>query len=403
MVESTKVEFTNGRGEQLAGRLDVPSGSEPAAWALFAHCFTCSKDVAAASRISRALTRHGVGVLRFDFTGLGASEGEFGATTFGTNLSDLEAAAEWLRANRSAPELLVGHSLGGAAVLMAAGDIPGVRAVATIGAPSRPEHVRELIERSRSGPGEVSIGGRTFALGSEFVEDLERHDSAATLAELELPVLVLHAPEDDVVEFEHARELVAAIPRASLVVLDGVDHLVTRQADGLYVADLVGAWAARHVGSEGSERPEGAEPVPGEVVVEGRARSLTQTVSAGRHRLTADEPLSLGGEDLGPTPYDFLLAGLGACTSMTLEMYARRKDWPLEGVTVHLDHDRVHATDCEDCPTVEDAPLIDVLERQIELHGDLDEEQRARLLEIANRCPVHRTLENRLEIETSLL
>lgn len=403
-----RVVFPGAHGVDLVGRLHLPAG-RPVAYAVFAHCFTCGKDVHAAVRVSRALAEQGIATLRFDFTGLGESEGDFAGTTFSSNVADLVAACDWLRREREAPRLLVGHSLGGAAVIAAAARAPEVRAVVTIGAPADPEHVRHLLAPARAelearGEAEVSIGGRPFRIRTDLLDDLARHESAEAIAGLGRALLILHAPGDRVVGVDHARRIYeAARHPKSFVSLDDADHLLSRAEDARWVAGLIAAWAVRYVGAAGDERAPEASTHGGdarEVVVRGGAQGYGQEILAGRHRLTADEPAELGGGDTGPTPYALLLAGLGACTSMTLRMYADRKGWPLEGVTVRLRHDKVHARDCADCETREGR--IDVIDRVLEVQGPLDAAQRTRLAEIADRCPVHRTLESEVRMTTRL-
>lgn len=397
MTRSQRIEFDNGRGQTLAGRLELPPAT-PRAFALFAHCFTCGKDVAAATRISRALAAKGFGVLRFDFTGLGNSGGDFANENFSSNVGDLVAAASWLRGAHEAPKLLVGHSLGGAAVLAAAGRVPEARAVVTIGAPAHPEHVTHLLagelETIRAqGHAKVTLAGRSFTIQDQFLDDLERLDVRGTLQDLGKAVLILHSPQDEVVSIEQARRLYAQLGHPkSFVSLDDADHLLTRRRDSQYVADVVAAWSQRYI-----EDPGHPDTEAGAVRVTGRGEAFVQQCTAGRHDWLADEPRAQGGEDHGPTPYDLLLAALGTCTSMTLGMYARKKELPLDRVTVELRHDRVHAEDCE-----RTGAWIDRIERVVRLDGDLDEAQRTRLLEIAERCPVHRTLTNEIRIDTRL-
>ncbi|MDE0256035.1 MAG: alpha/beta fold hydrolase [Rhodospirillaceae bacterium] len=401
-----RIEFEGSQNARLAARLDLPEG-EPRAHALFAHCFTCSKDVFAAARISAGLAERGFAVLRFDFTGLGASGGDFANTDFSSNVQDLVRAADWLRANRRAPDLLVGHSLGGAAVLAAAGDIPEARAVATVGAPADPAHVahnfRADIERIEAdGEAEVRLAGRTFTIRRQFLEDIAGQRLAERIAALKKALIVFHAPLDATVGIGNAGAIFQAAKHPkSFVSLDDADHLLTRRADAAYVADVLASWAARYL-----PRPEAAErrrlrPEPGELIVyEAGTGKFAQIVDNGAHRLLADEPESFGGTDTGPTPYGYLAAALGACTTMTLRMYADRKGWPVEWIATRVRHDKIHAADCADCETK--AGKIDRLGRSIEVRGDIDEEQRARLREIADKCPVHQTLERRNLIETEI-
>jgi len=410
MTDPTEIVFENRHGQRLAARLDLPRG-EPLAWALFAHCFTCSKDFPAAGRISRRLAASGLAVLRFDFTGLGSSEGDFANTNFSSNVDDLVAAAAHLREHHAAPSLLIGHSLGGAAALVAARRIDEVRAVCTIAAPSEPQHVRGLITDGldaieAGGVATVDIAGRPFRIQKQFLDDLDRHNLGEELGALRKALLVFHSPVDATVGIDHARRIYEAARGArSFVSLEDADHLLRDPRDARYVAEVLAAWVSRYLAApSGPAAERGAAPdlAPGEVLVEEAARPYGQRVVAGRHELVADEPASVGGADAGPGPYDYLLAALGACTSMTLRMYADRKGWPLERVSVRLRHDRVHAEDCASC---EDADgQVDRIDRDLRIEGgELDDAQRARLLEIADRCPVHRTLENQKEIRTRLV
>ncbi len=388
----------------LAGRLDTPDGI-PRAWALFAHCFTCSKDTKAAAYIARALADAGFGVLRFDFTGLGGSGGDFSNTHFSSNVDDLVAAADWLRAHHGPPALLVGHSLGGAAVLAAAERITDALAVATVGAPCDPAHVThqfasDLSAIERDGQALVKLAGRDFTIRRSFIDDVSGQPQAARIHALRRPLLVLHAPGDTVVKIDNARQLFeAALHPKSFVSLDGADHLLTRAADARYAANVIAAWAARYL-------PEVREPVTSaELLEQGTVRvsergtgAFAVSIQAGRHTFIGDEPESVGGDDAGPSPYELLLAALGECTVMTLRMYARQKQWPLENVKVTLTHGKIHAADCKDCETKDGK--IDRIERVIELVGPLDATQRARMMEVADRCPVHRTLHAEVKVET---
>ncbi len=400
------VRFPGSLGATLAARLDLPP-VKPAAFALFAHCFTCSKDTLAASRISAALTGRGIAVLRFDFTGLGGSEGDFANTNFSSNLTDLVAAASWLREHHEAPRLLIGHSLGGAAVLAAAPQIPEATALATIGAPFEPAHVKHLLaptlsEIETAGEATVELAGRTFRIKKQFLDDIVGRNSREAIGNLRKALLIFHSPRDTTVSIDNAAQIFAAAKHPkSFVSLDDADHLLTRKEDASYVAAVLAAWASRYIGAPLTEaRPIRADE-PGIVTVaETRAGKFGQEITAGKHRLFADEPVSAGGTDTGPSPYDLLLAGLGACTAMTVRMYADLKQLPLDRVTVRLRHEKVHAQDCAECETREGK--IDRIGRELELAGRLDETQRARLLEIANKCPVHRTLHSEVWIPTRL-
>ena len=405
-VRGEKITFPGSSGGQLAARLDRPQGPIRA-YALFAHCFTCTKDIFAAARIAEGLTSHGIAVLRFDFTGLGHSEGEFANTNFSSNVADLVAAARYLRDNHGAATILVGHSLGGAAVLAAAGDIPDAKAVATIGAPADPAHVahhftgaREEIEET--GEAEVLLAGRPFRIKKQFLEDIEGQRLAERVASLRKALLVFHAPLDQTVSIDNAGAIfVAAKHPKSFISLDKADHLLSRREDAIYVADVLAAWAGRFLEEQGAATADGPKAEEGEVLVrESGLGRLTQEIAAGPHALLADEPARLGGNNSGPTPYDLLLSGLGACTTMTLRMYADRKGWPLERASVSLRHNKIHAEDCADCETK--SGKLDHIDREITLEGPLDEEQRARLLEIADKCPVHRTLHSEVKIDSRL-
>ena len=396
--------FQNASGETLSGRLDLPLGAVPDAYAIFAHCFTCSKHTKAVAAVSHALTRKGIAVLRFDFTGLGDSEGDFSDTTFSSNVTDLITAAEYLDAHFAAPKILIGHSFGGTACLRAAGHLPGVKAVVTIGAPFDPAHVQHLLGDAReeiknSGEASVTLAGRSFRIKRQFLEDLDNTDMLAVLPKLNRALLVLHSPVDEVVGIDNAAQIYkAARHPKSFISLDTADHMLGRPADAEYAGNVIAEWAARYI--EVREKTE-SRPSSGEhrVVTRIGKTGYRTEIMAGGHRLVADEPADVGGTDTGPTPYDLLVAGLGACTAITLRMVADRKDWPLEAVTVSLSHRKIHATDCDSCAT--EKRELDQIERQIELLGPLDAGQRQRLMEIADRCPVHRTLHGQIEVITT--
>ena len=396
--------FAGHAGDQLAARLDMPDGPHLAT-ALFAHCFTCGKDISAARRIAARLSAMGIAVLRFDFTGLGHSGGEFANTTFTSNVDDLVLAAEQLAQRGMAPSLLVGHSLGGAAVLRAAGQIDSVQAVVTIGAPFDPGHVTHnfgdaLDDIEENGKAEVSLAGRAFTIGQDFVKDVAGSALAPSIEKLGRALLVMHAPRDATVGVENAtRIFTAAKHPKSFVTLDDADHLVSRPEDAEYAAEVISAWAGRYLDLRPPAPPIGA-PEGIVRVSEADSNGFLQDVSSGPfHHTLADEPLAYGGTNKGMSPYGFLASGLGACTSMTIRMYARRKGWPLEHISVDVSHDKVHAQDAETSKEVR----IDKFRREIRLIGELDEEQRARLLEIADKCPVHRTLEAGAKVETVLV
>lgn len=397
-----RLEFANPKGEKLAALMDFPLG-KPNAFALFAHCFTCGKDNLAAKRISERLAIFGVGVLRFDFTGLGTSEGEFADTHFSSNVDDLVAAADYLRKSHGTPAILIGHSLGGAAILAAAHRIPDAVAVVTIAAPCDPAHVtglfKEHIDRIRSqGEVDVSLAGRPFRIKREFLDDVAEQRITDHLANLRRALLVFHSPTDDIVGIENASRIFGAAKHPkSFVSLAGADHLLSKRGDAVYVANVIAAWAERYL--EQPIKRSDAQIETGTVLVRETGNGkFQQEVLSGPHRFLADEPVKVGGLDSGPGPYDLLLAGLGACTSMTLRLYANHKKLPLERISVRLMHNRIHAEDCLNCETREG--MVDRIDRSITMEGLLDVEQRKRLLEIANKCPVHRTLESEIEIRT---
>ena len=405
---SEKLTFQGADGQALAARLDRPAG-KPRAYVLFAHCFTCSKDIFAASRIAGELASRGFAVLRFDFTGLGMSEGEFANTNFSSNVSDLLQAVAYLRENHEAPAILVGHSLGGAAVLAAAPDVPEAKAVATIGAPSDAEHVAHnfaahLDEIESRGEAEVQLAGRTFTIKKQFLDDLKTQSVHDRIAGMRKALLVFHAPLDATVGIDNAAAIFQAAKHPkSFISLDNADHLLSRREDAAYVAEVLTAWASRFIDA-GEEQSALPFPGPeGQVSSAGTgAGKFQQEVVSGAHRFLADEPASYGGMDSGPSPYDFLNMALATCTSMTLKMYAEHKGIALENATVHVRHGKVHAKDCMDCGEGREG-RIDRFERELELAGSFDDATRDRLVEIADRCPVHKTLEQNAVVVTKLL
>jgi putative redox protein len=403
-MATERITFPGHDGSTLAARLDMPAGPHLAT-ALFAHCFTCGKDIPAARRIAARLSGMGIAVLRFDFTGLGHSEGEFSNTSFTSNVDDLKAACAYLETRGMPPSLLIGHSLGGAAVLKAAAEMDQIKAVATLGAPFDPGHVTHnfadaLPEIIANGVGEVNLGGRAIKIGKAFVEDVAAGQLTPAIGSLKAALLVLHAPGDTIVSINNASEIfLAAKHPKSFVTLDQADHLITRAEDAEYAADVIATWATRYLPLRQPAPPPGA-PEGIVRVSEADADGFLQDVNAGpKHHVLADEPLSYGGTNRGLTPYGFLSAGLGACTSMTIRMYARRKGWPLTHVSVDISHDKVHAQDAE----TPSGQKVDTWRRRIKLTGDLDAEQRQRLLEIADKCPVHRTLERASDVVTELV
>lgn len=401
-MKSEKVTFTNEQGEKLAARLEMPVNQHPHTYAIFAHCFTCNKNLTAVRNISRALSIAGFAVLRFDFTGLGESEGDFADTNFSSNIQDLEQAANFLKENYQAPGLMIGHSLGGAAVIRAAKKLDFVQAVATIGAPFDPEHVSHLIENEaeeiqEKGKAKVNIGGRSFTVKKQFLEDIQENKCIDRIKELGKGLLIMHSPQDRIVSIDNAAKIYhAAMHPKSFITLDGADHLLSNKEDSSYAGNMIASWAKKYIDIPEKEKLK----VLKEVAVRLDDEGYTTDIMVRHHGLTADEPESVGGNDFGPSPYELVTAGLGACTAMTLQMYARRKKWDLQEVIVHLEHYKDYTEDIANME--DDKSKIDHFDRLIEVKGDLDETQRERLLEIANKCPVHKSLHNPVEINSKL-
>jgi putative redox protein len=403
-MQLQKFEIPGPAGQKLAALLDRPLDGAPIAYAVFAHCFTCSKDLKAVYHISRALTRERIAVLRFDFTGLGQSGGDFADTSFVSNVEDLVAAAGFMESRFEGPRLLIGHSLGGAAVLQAASAIPSSTAVVTIAAPADPRHVARTLGPAKEaiatrGESEVNISGRTFILRKKFLDDLKNIDPETTIQNLNRALLVMHSPTDEVVGIENAARIfqTARHPK-SFVSLDQADHLLSNMADSRYAGAVIAAWAKRYIAPSRVEKE--TAPQDNRIAARTGPGGFLTEIQVNRHSLIADEPTAVGGTDQGPTPFDLLVAALGACTSMTLRMYADRKRWPLEAATVRLKHAKIHASDCESCELQEG--MLDRIEREIQIDGPLDEEQKRRLLHIADRCPVHKTLTSEVQIQTRL-
>ncbi len=402
MPKSQKITFDNDSGHELSAFLELPADTRPYAYAIFAHVFTGNKSLTATRHIARGLTQNGIAVLRFDFTGLGESEGDFADTNFSSNVKDLLAAANFLEENYEAPSILIGHSLGGAAVIFASSQLDSIKAVATVGAPSDPEHVTHLLRDKvddiiKLGKAKVNIGGRTFMIKKQFLEDLQNKNMFEILKQLKKPIMVLHSPQDNVVEIDNAAQIYhAAFHPKSFVSLDGADHMLTNKGDATYAGDMIANWVMRYI--EVPKKP--VLKTDSSVVAKLGDVGFAAEIRAGEHGLIADEGEDVGGEDFGPSPYQYLSVALASCTVMTLQMYARRKKWPLENVLVHIDYDKRYAEDCKNCP--DETNRIDVFRRKIVLEGDLDEAQTQRLMEIADKCPVHRTLHSAIEIESVL-
>jgi len=400
-----KVMFKNKEGQSLVGRLELPVNQHPHNFAIFAHCFTCNKNLAAVRNIGKALTSNGFGVLRFDFTGLGESEGDFGDTNFSGNVEDLIAAADYLNDNYSAPSLLIGHSLGGAAVIYAAAQVTSVKAVATIGAPSNPKHVQHLLKSSldeikKNGKAIVNLSGRDFTIKKQFLDDLEHKTLSETVKNLRKPILIMHSPQDNTVGIKNAEEIYrAAHHPKSFISLDGADHLLMNKKDSVYAGEVISGWAKRYLNiADSGELPKTEHQVVASLDFDD---GFTTEMKVGNHYMTADEPISYGGNDFGPSPYELVSAGLSACTAMTLQMYAKRKSWHIDNVEVHTTYSKTHALDCENCESSN--AKIDTFHREIKITGNFDNKQMDRLLQIADKCPVHKTLHSETQVITSLI
>lgn len=398
-MPTKKVTFKNKDGKVLSGRLELPLKTEPTQFALFAHCFTCNKNLNAVKHISRALAQKGFGVLRFDFTGLGESEGDFEDTNFTGNVDDLIEAALFLEREYMAPQLIIGHSLGGAAALSASSKIPSIQAVVTVGAPGRPEHVQHLFGDSKEdilkeGKAKVNIGGRPFYIKQQFIDDLNQQDLSGFNTQGKQAILVMHSPQDTIVGIENAEYIykMAKHPK-SFVSLDGADHLLSNKEDSLYVGEVISGWVGRYICTKPNVKEDTEEPSNHQVEARLNASDgFTTALKVGDHLLTGDEPLYIGGANLGPSPYEFVGAGLSACTVMTLQMYAKRKGWEID-VEIHTDHSKQKN---------ESGDVVDVFEKQILVSGDIDEKQLERLMQIASKCPVHKTLKQGVEFKTSI-
>ena len=410
MMARIKASFQNQQGESLAGLLEIPE-RDIKAYALFAHCFTCSKDIAVASRITRALAKKGIAVLRFDFTGLGNSDGDFANTNFSSNINDLIQAANHLEENYAAPVMIIGHSLGGAAVLAASQLIPSIKAIVTIAAPSTGHHVEHLFVHAKNeivsnDEAIVDLAGRKFTIKKQFIDDINHYNDTSHISQLKKALLILHSPIDDIVSIDEAAKIYSAAKHPkSFISLDKADHLLSKREDSEYVANVISSWAGRYLNITDINKEASLGTAPnvksGHIIVTEQNKKFTRKVYSEDHKLIADEPLSVGGSNLGANPYELLLASLGACTSMTIRMYANRKELSLDNVEVTLKHDRIHAKDCIDCES--ETGRVDIIEKYIKLEGNLTDTDRQRILEIADMCPVHKTLHNEIQIKSNLI
>lgn len=403
-MSTEKITFENSRGEKLSARIEFPIDQKPHNFAIFAHCFTCNKNFKAVRHITKALSIEGFGVLSFDFTGLGESEGDFSESTFSSSVDDLVCAAEYLKKNHQPPSMIIGHSLGGAAAILAAGQTEEIKAVATIGAPSMPQHVKNLlqdgVEEIRAhGEATVSIGGRPFKIKRQFLDNLENQNLLGVVQKMRKAFLFMHSPHDRIVGIENAEQLYkAAFHPKSFISLNGADHLLSDEKDACYAGSVIANWAERYLEIPAAKELRTESHI---VAYLDTKEKFTTEIKADQHRLVADEPESFGGNDFGPSPYQLLASGLAACTVMTLKLYVERKKWDLREVFCHIRHEKTHLEDCVNCE--DPKSKIDKFTREIELIGELNNEQKMKLVEIADKCPVHRTLEGKAHIETKLL
>ena len=399
-----KITFKNNEGQLLSGRLELPVTQQAHNFAIFAHCFTCTKNLSAVKNISRALTSQGFGVLRFDFTGLGESDGDFADTNFSGNVEDLVSAADYLKTNFLPPTLIVGHSLGGAASIFAASKIDSIKALATLGAPSNPKHVQHLLHSSiddikNNGKAVVNLSGRDFTIKKQFLDDLEAQSLPEVAKNLRKALLVMHSPQDATVNIKNAEEIYkAAHHPKSFVSLDGADHLLSNKLDSIYAGKIISSWAKRYVNLKNEKLLRTKHQVIASLDSED---GITTQMKVGNHIMVADEPTSYGGNDYGPSPYEMVSAGLSACTAMTIQMYAKRKGWLINNVEVHTSYGKTHAEDCQHCD--ENSAKIDTFNREIKLDSNLDEKQIKRILQIADKCPVHKTLHSETQVHTKLI
>lgn len=405
-MKSTKLNITNSKGQKLNAFLELPANQKPNYYAIFAHCFTCSSSLSAVKNISRTLTNYGFGVVRFDFTGLGRSEGEFAESHFSGNVDDLIAVSNFMSSQYESPSLLVGHSLGGAAVITAASQLNSVKAVATIGAPGTVSHVKHLFSHSveeikDKGEIDINIGGRPFKVNSDFIENFDKTDLPSVVKRLRKPLLILHSPIDTIVGIENAEQLYhnAHHPK-SFVTLDNADHLLSNPKDSIYTGNVIGAWVERYFEPRENQMLEtNGEQIVGHLnLIED---NFTTSIQSKKHSMIADEPISFGGDDFGPSPYEYLNAGLAACTVMTLKLYAERKKWDLKEVFVYISHSRKHSDDLgieKDRPT-----YLDHITKKLKFVGNLDEKQKQRLKEIASKCPVHKTIASEVVFDTTVI
>ncbi|WNB18348.1 bifunctional alpha/beta hydrolase/OsmC family protein [Marivirga arenosa] len=401
-MKREKITFKGSQNTELSAEIHFPADDFPHNYIVFAHCFTCNKNLNAVRNIILGLTKKGFAVLSFDFTGLGQSDGDFADTNFSSNIEDIVLASEYLEKEYSSPTMLVGHSLGGAAVLIAAAKIDSVKAIATIGAPAQADHVLHLIENKKeeiieSGGAKVNIGGRSFKIKKQFLDDLQSKDNLSKIEELRKSILILHSPQDETVDISNAAAIYerAHHPK-SFISLDQADHLLSKKEDSIYSGEVIASWAKRYV--QFNKQAKISTDSQTVAFIGGKDQIYTTQIIAEGHHLVADEPEKVGGNNFGTSPYGLLTSALAACTAITLRMYANRKNWEVDEILVHVDHDQRYDKDSKDCESSDSK--ITFFDRTIEINGDLDDEQKKRLIEIANKCPVHKTLESKIKVET---
>ena len=401
MATSLRFSFENASGLQLAAIVDLPI-LPIKYFALYAHCFSCGKDILVAARIARSLAAKGIAVMRFDFTGIGSSEGSFEESNFTNNCLDIVAATEYMRQHYQAPRLLIGHSLGGTAMLNAAEHIPEAAAIVSIAAPASPDHVlshfeSEVDKLEKQEKVDIELANKTLTISRDFVADLKQHSLLEKISQLRKALLIFHSPIDNIVSINEASKIfVAAKHPKSFISLDKADHLITEKKDIEYIAEAINAWALRYIDADIAEVPKIDS---GEVLVGEGNNNFLREVASDDHAWFSDEPIAVGGDNLGPDPYEQLLSSLGTCTSMTLRMYVNHKGWQVDDIQVELKHSRQHIQDCEQ----PDKKLckIELIEKLITITGQLDEKQLKRLTEVADRCPVHKTLLGEIKIQSN--
>lgn len=406
------LKIVNKAGEKLAAHLVIPADEQINNIAIFAHCFTCSSSLFVVKNISNELIEKGISVLNFDFTGLGHSEGDFSETNFSNNISDLEDVNSFLTETYIAPTILIGHSLGGAAAIIAASQLENIKAVVSIAAPSYVKHITRHFQNfdeiiKEKGHAMLSIGGRPFTIRKQFIDDLEKHNLEEVVKGLRKPIMIMHSPQDNIVDIENAGRLYNnAFHPKSFISLDGADHLVRNKKDAAYIANVIASWVERYVpiAANGTNEAIMLKNVDGEQVLVYHETSVPYTnhIYTKTQHILGDEPIDFGGNDLGLSPYELLIAAIGSCTTLTLKLYAKRKEWDLREVYVYLSYAKKHAEEIENREP-EAMGKLDFIRKKLKLVGNLSEEQIIKLKEIASKCPVHKTVAGKVYFETELV